>query len=121
MENFNLKKFLVENKLTKESKLLKEDEDNYKYFDEEGAGGFLSGTVDGIAIYTLEDSSVYDTAFYALEDIATGEVDFVGIDVAGEHVSAQQISAEYGINPQIADYLAKDIASELDMSENRSK
>jgi len=111
-DNFNLRSFLIENKLTKNAQLLKEQEEDYKYFDEEGTGGFYMTTIDGHKIYSMEDSSVMDTCFYAIED-PEGDVEFVAIDVAGEPVSSEDIQNEHELLSYIADFIEADIAKEL--------
>jgi len=116
MENFDLKKFLTENKLTTASKLLEQEED-YKYFDSEGMGGTIIGTVDGTRVYAMEDSSVFDTVFYALEKGT--DVQFLTIETGGETVTADEIQQEHGVSPALAQLLAADIESEL--SESRKK
>jgi hypothetical protein len=110
-DNFNLRAFLTENKLTKNSQLLKEQEEDYKYFDEEGIGGFYLGQVKGITIYSLEDSSVMDTCMYALE--GPQGVEFIDIDVAGEPISSEELQNEYELQSDIADFIAADIDREL--------
>jgi hypothetical protein len=111
-DNFNLRAFLTENKLTKNSQLLKEGDD-YKYFDEEGTGGFYMTTIDGVKIYSLEDSSIMDTCFYALED-EDGYIDFISIDVSGEPISSEDIQNEQEISSYIADFIEEDINSQLE-------
>ena len=111
-DNFNLRSFLTENKLTKNAKLLKEEQEDYKYFDEEGNGGFYLGTVDGHKIYSMEDSSVMDTCFYAIID-PDGNEEFVGIDVAGEPISSEELQNEYELQSNIADFIEADINAEL--------
>jgi len=111
-DNFNLRQFLTENKLTKNAKLLKEEQEDYKYFDEEGTGGFYMTTIDGVKIYSLEDSSIMDTCFYALED-EDGYIDFISIDVSGEPVSSEDIQNEQEISSYIADFIEEDINSQL--------
>jgi hypothetical protein len=110
--NFNLRTFLTENKLTKNAQLLKEEQEDYKYFDEEGTGGFYMTTIDGHKIYSMEDSSVMDTCFYAIID-PDGNEEFVGIDVAGEPISSEEIQNEYEIQSNIADFIEADINAEL--------
>jgi hypothetical protein len=112
-DNFNLRAFLTENKLTKNAQLLKEQEEDYKYFDEEGTGGFYMTTIDGVKIYSLEDSSIMDTCFYALED-EDGDIDFISIDVSGEPVSSEDIQNEQEILSYIADFIEEDINSQLE-------
>jgi len=112
-DNFNLRAFLTENKLTKNAKLLKEEQEDYKYFDEEGTGGFYMTTIDGVKIYSLEDSSIMDTCFYALED-EDGDIDFISIDVSGEPVSSEDIQNEQEILSYIADFIEEDINSQLE-------
>jgi len=112
-DNFNLRQFLSENKLTKNAKLLKEEQEDYKYFDEEGTGGFYMTTIDGVKIYSLEDSSIMDTCFYALED-EDGDIDFISIDVSGEPVSSEDIQNEQEILSYIADFIEEDINSQLE-------
>lgn len=111
-DNFNLRSFLTENKLTKNAKLLKEQEEGYRYFEEEGNGGFYLGTADGHKVYSMEDSSVMDTCFYAIED-PEGYVEFVGIDVAGEPVSSEDLQNEYELLSYVADLIEADIAKQL--------
>ena len=110
-DNFNLRAFLSENKLTKNSQLLKEGDD-YKYFDEEGTGGFYMTTVDGVKIYSLEDSSIMDTCFYALEGPQGVEV--IGIDVSGEPVDADYVEQDSDVTGKIAEFIANDINSQLE-------
>jgi len=110
-DNFNLRTFLTENKLTKNAQLLKENQEDYKYFDEEGIGGFYLGQVKGITIYSLEDSSVMDTCMYALE--GPQGVEFIDIDVAGEPISSEELQNEYELQSDIADFIEADIAKEL--------
>ena len=109
--NFDLRQFLTENKLTKNAKLLKEEQEDYKYFDEEGTGGFYMTTIDGVKVYSLEDSSIMDTCFYALED-EDGYTEFVSIDVSGEPVSSEDIQNEEEILSYIADFIEEDINSQ---------
>ena len=115
-DNFNLRSFLTENKLTKNAKLLKEEQEGYRYFEEEGNGGFYLGTADGHKVYSMEDSSVMDTCFYAIED-PEGYVEFVGIDVAGEPISSEQLQNEYELLSYVADFIEADIAKELGQEE----
>ena len=115
-DNFNLRAFLTENKLTKNAKLLNENQEDYKYFDEEGIGGFYLTTIDGVKIYSLEDSSIMDTCSYALED-EDGYIDFISIDVSGEPVSSEDIQNEQEILSDIADFIAQDINSQLEEEE----
>ena len=89
------------------------EEDNYKYFDEEGIGGFYMNTIDGVKIYSLEDSSIMDTCGYALED-EDGYIDFISIDVSGEPVSSEDIQNEQEISSYIADFIEEDINSQLE-------
>ena len=110
-DNFNLRSFLSENKLTKNAQLLKEQQEDYKYFDEEGVGGFYLGQVKGITIYSLEDSSVMDTCMYALE--GPQGVDFIDIDVAGEPISPPEILKQHQLPFEIAQFIADDIDREL--------
>jgi hypothetical protein len=111
-DNFNLRAFLTENKLTKNAKLLKEEQEDYKYFDEEGNGGFYLDTVDGHKIYSMEDSSVMDTCFYAIVS-PDGNEEFVGIDVAGEPISSEELQNKYELQSNIADFIEADINAEL--------
>ena len=111
-DNFNLRSFLTENKLTKNAKLLKEEQEDYKYFDEEGNGGFYLDTVDGHKIYSMEDSSVMDTCFYAIVS-PDGNEEFVGIDVAGEPISSEELQNKYELQSNIADFIEADINAEL--------
>jgi hypothetical protein len=111
-DNFNLRAFLTENKLTKNAKLLNENQEDYKYFDEEGIGGFYLTTIDGVKIYSLEDSSIMDTCSYALED-EDGYIDFISIDVSGEPISSEELQNEYELQSDIADFIEADIAREL--------
>jgi hypothetical protein len=111
VDNFNLRAFLSENKLTKNSQLLKEGDD-YKYFDEEGTGGFYMTTIDGVKIYSLEDSSIMDTCFYALEGPQGVEV--IGIDVSGEPVDADYVEQDSDVTGKIAEFIANDINSQLE-------
>jgi hypothetical protein len=110
-DNFNLRAFLTENKLTKNAQLLKE-EDDYKYFDEEGTGGFYMATIDGEKIYSLEDSSVMDTCFYALEGPETTYM--ISIDVSGEPVDADYVEQDSGVTGKVAEFIANDINSQLE-------
>lgn len=112
-DNFNLRTFLSENKLTKNAQLLKEQQEDYRYFDEEGTGGFYMTTIDGVKIYSLEDSSIMDTCFYALED-EDGYIDFISIDVSGEPVSSEDIQNEQEVLSYIADFIEEDINSQLE-------
>ena len=109
-DNFNLRAFLSENKLTKNAQLLKEQED-YKYFDEEGTGGFYMTTIDGVQIYSLEDSSVADTCFYALVEPETTYM--ISIDVSGEPVDADYVEQDSGVTGKVAEFIANDINKEL--------
>ena len=111
-DNFNLRSFLTENKLTKNAKLLKEEQEGYRYFEEEGNGGYYLDTVDGHKIYSMEDSSVMDTCFYAIID-PDGNEEFVGIDVAGEPISSEELQNEYELQSNIADFIEADINAEL--------
>lgn len=88
------------------------EEDNYKYFDEEGIGGYYLSTVEGTKIYSLEDSSVRDNCGYALED-PDGDIEFISIDVSGEPVSSEDIQNEYELLSYVADFIADDINAEL--------
>jgi hypothetical protein len=112
-DNFDLRKFLSENKLTKNAQLLKEAQEKYKYFNKEKTGGFYMTTIDGVKIYSLEDSSIMDTCFYALED-KDGYTDFISIDVSGEPVSSEDIQNEQEISSYIADFIEEDINSQLE-------
>ncbi len=117
VDNFNLRSFLTENKLTKNAQLLKEQEEGYRYFEEEGNGGFYLGTADGHKVYSMEDSSIMDTCFYAIED-PEGYVEFVGIDVAGEPVSSEDLQNEYELLSYVADLIEADIAKQLGEEDN---
>ena len=108
MDNFDLKKYLVENKVTRNSRMLNEEE--YRTF-EQGAG-FYVGTVDQTKIYSMEDFSVVDTAFYALD--TEGEVSYVSVDVAGEKVTPRYVSEETGVDKNVAAFIAKDINDQLE-------
>ena len=112
-DNFNLRSFLSENKLTKNAKFLKEQQEDYRYFEEEGNGGYYLNTVDGHKIYSMEDSSVMDTCFYAIVD-PDGHEEFVGIDVSGEPISSEELQNEYELQSDIADFIEADINAELE-------
>lgn len=111
MNNFDLRKFLTENKLTSNTRLLKEDA-NLKSFD--GQEGSFLGKVDYWNIYSLEGSSASDTMAYAL--VSSEEVEMVSIDVAGEEVSLDQIKQGIegrGMSDEVAQFLLDDINSQL--------
>ena len=110
-DNFNLRAFLTENKLTKNAQLLKEEQEDYQYFDEEGVGGFYMTTIDGVKIYSLEDSSVADTCFYALVEPETTYM--ISIDVSGEPISPPEILKQHQLPFEIAQFIADDIDREL--------
>ena len=110
-DNFNLRAFLTENKLTKNAQLLKEEQEDYQYFDEEGVGGFYMTTIDGVKIYSLEDSSVADTCFYALVEPETTYM--ISIDVSGEPVDANYVEQDSGVSGKVAEFIANDINKEL--------
>ena len=114
-DNFNLRSFLSENKLTKNTQLLKEQEEDYQYFDEEGTGGFYMTTIDGVKIYSLEDSSVADTCFYALVEPETTYM--ISIDVSGEPVDANYVEQDSGVSGKVAEFIANDINRELGQDE----
>jgi hypothetical protein len=111
-DNFNLRSFLTENNLTKNAQLLKEQEEDYKYFDEEGTGGFYMTTIDGVKIYSLEDSSIMDTCFYALEGPETTYM--ISVDVSGEQVDADYVEQDSGVTGKVADFIVNDINSQLE-------
>ena len=102
MNNFDLRKFLAENKLTSNTSLLRE-EDGSKSFD--GQEGSFLGKVGNSNVYSLEGSSVNDAMMYAV-------VRTVSIDVAGEEVSLDQIKA-HGVSDEVAQFILDDINSEL--------
>lgn len=112
MKDFNLKKFLTENKLTRASRL-REQEETYKYFDKEGTGGTVIGKADGKTLYALEDSDVYDTLFYAIE--SESDVQFITIETEGESLRTSEIMSQLGPNksPKIAKLIKSDIDREL--------
>jgi len=101
----------MSSKTAREATRLSEQDDDYKYFDEEGMGGFKIGNVEGTTVYSMEDSSVEDTVFYALESGA--DIQFLAIEVAGEEMTADEIQQEYNVSPELAQFLAADIQSEL--------
>jgi hypothetical protein len=111
-DNFDLRQFLTENKLTKNAQLLKEEQEDYKYFDEEGTGGFYMTTIDGEKIYSLEDSSIMDTCFYAIEGPETTYM--ISIDVSGEPVNADYVEQDSGVSGKMADFIVDDINSQLE-------
>lgn len=119
MENFNLKKFLVENKLTANSRMLSEEQEGTtKDFD--GYEGLHIATVDGIKIYRLEDSDVYENCTYVWEyPNDTTDTDWVDntidIDVSGLPVSSEELQEYDDLKnqPKIADAIAADIAKKL--------
>jgi len=94
----------------KGSNAIKEQED-YKYFDEEGTRGFYMTTIDGVQIYSLEDSSVADTCFYALVEPETTYM--ISIDVSGEPVDADYVEQDSGVTGKVAEFIANDINKEL--------
>jgi len=114
-DNFNLRTFLSENKLTKNAKLLKEqEEDGWKTFDDSGMEGLYMGTVDGVKIYSVTDSSVNDYCAYVLEYL-DGSTDILDLDVSGQPISPEELQ-EYDIlsdKPEIADFISRDIDKEL--------
>lgn len=118
MKDFNLRKFLTENKLTTNSKMLKENEDEegdgWKYFDIDGdeVEGLYMDTVDGVKIYSMTDSSVFDTCSYILED-EEGYVETVDIDVSGQPVDSEDLQNDYELSSYIADFISDDIAKQL--------
>jgi hypothetical protein len=91
--------------------VMKEEQD-YKYFDEEGTGGFYMTTIDGVKIYSLEDSSIMDTCFYALEEPETTYM--ISIDVSGEPVDADYVKQDSGVTGKVADFIVNDINSQLE-------
>jgi len=91
--------------------VMKEEED-YKYFDEEGTGGFYMTTIDGEKIYSLEDSSTMDTCFYAIEGPETTYM--ISIDVSGEPVDADYVEQDSGVTGKMAEFIANDINSQLE-------
>ncbi len=118
VKDFNLRKFLTENKLTTNSKMLKESEDEegdgWKYFDIDGdeVEGLYMDTVDGVKIYSMTDSSVFDTCSYILED-EEGYVETVDIDVSGQPVDSEDLQNDYELSSYIADFISDDIAKQL--------
>ena len=119
MENtFDLKKFLTENKLTNNSRMIKENADEegdgWKYFDIDGdeVEGLYMDTVDGVKIYSMIDSSVFDTCSYILED-EEGYVETVDIDVSGQLVDSEDLQNDYELSSYIADFISDDIAKQL--------
>jgi hypothetical protein len=101
----------MSSKTVRKATRLSEQDDDYKYFDEEEMGGFKIGSVEGTTVYSMEDSSIEDTVFYALERGA--DVQFLAIEVAGEEMTADEIQQEYNVSPKLAQFLAADIQSEL--------
>ena len=108
MDNFDLRKYLVENKVTTNSRMV--NEEDYRTFEE--GSGFYEGTVGQTKIYSMEDSSVADTAFYALD--TEGEVSYVSVDVAGEKVTPRSVSKETGVDKNVAAFIAKNINDQLE-------
>ena len=95
--------------------------DGWKYFDIDGdeVEGLYMDTVDGVKIYSMTDSSVADTVSYVLED-PDGYVETLHIDVSGQPVSSEDIENEYEVISYIADFIADDINSQLELDEAKS-
>lgn len=113
MNSFDLKNFLTENKLTTNSKLLNEVEEN-SVVDFNGQQGLLLGTVNNVKIYSLEGSSVSDEMYYALVDnVRTTHL--FSVDVAGEEVDLDYVKQEAGIkiSDKLAQFIVNDINNEL--------
>ena len=112
-DTFNLRSFLIENKLTKNAQLLKEAE-GFKTFKDSGIEGLYMDTVNGVKIYSATDSSVSDYCAYILE-YPDGKIDIVDLDVSGQPISSEELQ-EYDVlsdKPEIADFISRDIANEL--------
>jgi hypothetical protein len=112
-DNFNLRTFLSENELTKNSQLIKEQE-GFKTFQDSGIEGLYMDTVNGVKIYSATDSSVSDYCAYVLE-YPDGKIDIVDLDVSGQPISSEELQ-EYDIlsdKPEIADFISRDIDKEL--------
>jgi len=106
--SFDLKKFLIENKLTKVSKTLHKESQHPERIDvEDGLEGLFLGEVNGVPIYVVDDSSVRDTMVY----VVGGKT--IAIDVDGEVIPGVVIHTEYELPEEIAEFLAHDIADEL--------
>jgi|TARA_R100000084_G_C4654307_1_gene151816 hypothetical protein len=114
--NFDLKKFLTENKLTTNSKKLNEKEG--EMFD--GVYGINidddipSSKTAGISIYDLEDSSLADTYWFGILD-GEGNKKIISIEVGGGPINVDDI--EKGVVPHevasdIVDYINNELKLE---------
>jgi hypothetical protein len=101
MDNFNLKKFMVENKLTTTSRM-NEAEGGLN----EEQEGFEVGSAGGFNIYSLEGSSTEGSMMYKIEKS-------ISIDPAAV-TNAKDLVTKYNLEPAIAFAIFKDLESELD-------
>ena len=118
MENFNLKKFLVENKLTTNSRILSENEQEHGFKNFDGYDAFHIGTAGGAKIYRLDDSDVFENCTYVWEypnDTTHWTSNMIDIDVSGQPVSSEELQEYDDLEgkPEIADFIAADIARKL--------
>lgn len=110
MNNFDLKQFLTENKLTSNSRILNEAKNREVEFD--GQPGTFLMNVGDVQVYSLDDSSAFDTMFYGL--VTADGREGISIEVGGEPVDKEHLQSVYNLEPDLAAALANDINNELD-------
>ena len=108
--NFDLKKFLVENKLTANSKMTNEQAKEMMF---DGILGLHVGDVAGVSVYSLETSDVYDTLYYGTLDVS-GTKNVVAVDVAGEQQTPEDVIRAGVSSKELASFIANDINNELE-------